>query len=93
MHERSIAHRDVKPENILLVCEKYGGVAKIADFGSNKKVLSDERQTIVVGTPYYYAPERATSTYDEKVDVWSLGVVLYEMLTGGDHPVEFDFNP
>lgn len=91
MHEKRIAHRDLKPENILLTCGRHGGVAKIADFGCQKYIREDERQTYQIGTGQYFAPEKIKKNYDMKVDVWSMGIVLYEMLTGGEHPVEFDF--
>lgn len=45
----------------------------------------------MVGTKRYFAPEKEKRDYDIKVDVWSIGVVLFEMLTGGQHPIEFDF--
>jgi len=84
------AHRDVKPDNILLVGEMGGAIVKIADFGCIKKI-DGEKQTFLVGTNEYFAPEKENENYDEKVDVWSIAVVLYEMLTGGGHPIEFDF--
>jgi uncharacterized protein (TIGR03067 family) len=84
-HEHGIVHRDIKPENLLL---GKAGCVKIADFGI-AKILNAEatgegrRESHPVGTPQYMAPEqmelRAT---DRRVDIYSLGVVLYEMLTG-----------
>jgi uncharacterized protein (TIGR03435 family) len=86
-HDQGIIHRDIKPENILL--DKKGQV-KIADFGI-AKLLDQEPQNIsltgvadVVGTPYYMAPEQIEKpqTVDHRADIYSLGVVFYEMLTG-----------
>jgi tRNA A-37 threonylcarbamoyl transferase component Bud32 len=86
-HDQGIIHRDIKPENILL--DKKGQV-KIADFGI-AKLLDQAPQDIsltgakdVVGTPYYMAPEQIEKpqTVDHRADIYSLGVVFYEMLTG-----------
>jgi tRNA A-37 threonylcarbamoyl transferase component Bud32/tetratricopeptide (TPR) repeat protein len=86
-HEQGIIHRDIKPENILL--DKKGQV-KIADFGI-AKLLDQTPQDIsltgakdVVGTPHYMAPEQIEKpqTVDHRADIYSLGVVFYEMLTG-----------
>jgi serine/threonine protein kinase len=86
-HELGIVHRDIKPENVLL--DKQGRV-KIADFGIAKLVgaeatrpsLTEEQS--VIGTPHYMAPEQVEKpqTVDHRADIYSLGVVFYEMLTG-----------
>ena len=86
-HDQGIVHRDIKPENILI--NKQGRV-KIADFGI-AKILGPQREELaltaggqVVGTPHYMAPEQIEHprTVDHRADIYSLGVVFYEMLTG-----------
>ncbi len=85
-HEAGIVHRDIKPENILL---DQKGRVKIADFGIAKILGGDQvRQTLtqnqVLGTPHYMAPEQVEhpQLVDRRADIFSLGVVFYEMLTG-----------
>ncbi len=84
-HAEGVVHRDVKPENILVDAE---GRAVLADFGLAKERFGSTRVTasgVVVGTPSYMSPEQAEGTEGEvgpTVDVWSLGAVLYEALTG-----------
>lgn len=85
LHERGIVHRDLKPANIYL----EGGVIKIGDVGLAKFISESRRsaQTQSVGTVYYMAPEIAHGRYGKEVDVYAIGVMLYEMLTGN---VPFD---
>lgn len=93
-HKNHIIHRDVKPHNILITRD---GVAKITDFGIAKAVNSGtivgNQQGMIMGSVHYFSPEQARGGYvDEKSDIYSLGIVLYEMLTGkvpfdADNPV------
>ncbi|KAF0695198.1 Aste57867_13962 [Aphanomyces stellatus] len=79
MHEKHIIHRDLKPENLLL---GYNGELKLADFGWS--VASDNvRRRTLCGTLDYLSPEMVDSLpHDDKVDVWTLGVLMYECLVG-----------
>ena len=83
-HKHQLIHRDVKPHNIMITAD---GIAKITDFGIAKAVtggtLVGEQQEAVMGSVHYFSPEQARGAYvDEKSDIYSLGIVLYEMLTG-----------
>ncbi len=86
-HARGIVHRDLKPDNVFLVNRETGTLAKLLDFGISKTIgdetLSLTKTGMVVGTPYYLAPEQARGEpIDHRVDVWAMGVLLYEALTG-----------
>ena len=81
-HERSICHRDLKPEN-LLVDDQDNDQIKIIDFGTAQEFDPDEKMSQLFGTAYYIAPEILLSKkYDEKCDLWSIGVIMYILLTG-----------
>jgi eukaryotic-like serine/threonine-protein kinase len=80
LHDRGIVHRDLKPANVF----RESGIVKIGDVGLSKFITPSRRsaQTESVGTVYYMAPEVARGKYGSELDVYSLGVMLYEMLTG-----------
>ena len=75
-----IIHRDIKPENILLDAE---GAVKVADFGWSNFFNESSQRMTYCGTPEYLAPEMITqSGHDKSLDIWNLGVLLFELLTG-----------
>lgn len=81
-HKNHIIHRDIKPHNILITKD---GVAKVTDFGIAKAVSNSTINAFgsTIGSVHYFSPEHARGGYtDEKSDIYSLGVVLYEMTTG-----------
>jgi diguanylate cyclase (GGDEF)-like protein len=89
-HQKGIVHLDIKPSNIMLIGNNH---IKIADFGIARMVSSDATQRgLILGTPSYMSPEQFTGgTIDFRSDIFSLGVTLYQMLTGklpfsGDNP-------
>jgi calcium/calmodulin-dependent protein kinase I len=82
-HENHVAHRDLKPENLLLLSDMDDSAVKIADFGFAKKVYEPNSLTTQCGTPGYVAPEILEGTaYDQRADMWSVGVILYILLGG-----------
>ncbi|MFO0608829.1 MAG: serine/threonine-protein kinase [Polyangiales bacterium] len=89
-HAKGVLHRDIKPSNIFLAADEHGEVTpKLIDFGLAKVLHEDAerhktRTGSIVGTPYYMAPEQARgeSSVDARIDVWAIGVVLFELLSG-----------
>jgi len=83
MHQNNIAHRDLKPQNLLLRSKENHAEVKIADFGFAKKVHTPKSLNSRCGTPSYVAPEiLKNQPYDQSCDMWSVGVILYVMLCG-----------
>ena len=81
-HHRGVVHRDLKPSNVLLAAD---GTPKIADFGLAKRLEGESGQTKtgeILGTPCYMAPEQAVGKVGPASDIYSLGAVLHELLTG-----------
>lgn len=91
-HKNKIIHRDVKPHNMMVTSD---GLVKLADFGIAKAVNDATLSTgsKIIGSVHYFSPEQARGNYvDERSDIYSLGIVMYEMLTGkvpfdGENPV------
>ncbi|MGQ9592801.1 MAG: serine/threonine-protein kinase, partial [Planctomycetota bacterium] len=80
LHDRGVVHRDLKPENIFF----EDGYVKIGDYGLSKYIAVSRQsgQTISVGTVHYMAPEIGSGNYSRGIDIYSLGVIFYEFLTG-----------
>ena len=80
LHDHGIVHRDLKPGNIF--CDE--GVVKVGDYGLSKFISCSRRsgQTGSVGTVHYMAPEVANGRYGKEIDIYALGIMLYEMITG-----------
>lgn len=79
-HEQHIIHRDIKPQNMLI---SRDGKVKVADFGIARAVSSQTMNATVVGSVHYISPEQARGGYsDERSDIYSLGITMYEMVTG-----------
>ncbi|MCD4670839.1 MAG: protein kinase [Actinomycetia bacterium] len=94
-HKNNLIHRDIKPQNILITPD---GIIKVTDFGIAKSLNTDITRTLnIVGTAHYISPEQVGGdALDNRTDIYSLGVVIYEMLTGdlpfrGDTSIDISF--
>ena len=79
-HNKNIIHRDIKPQNIMISTE---GKVKVTDFGIARAATSNTISSDVMGSVHYSSPEQARNGFvDGKSDIYSLGIVMYEMVTG-----------
>ena len=83
-HRNHVIHRDIKPENIMITKREKNNClqVKLIDFGTAKMFEKGQSENRYVGSSYYIAPEVLKRKYDEKCDLWSIGVILYILLTG-----------
>ena len=84
LHDAGVIHRDIKPSNLLLDSDRTPPAVLVADLGSAKQLADASGLTVTTGTPAYMAPEQAFQTggFDARADVYALGVVTFELLTG-----------
>ena len=81
-HSKGIIHRDLKPENIIFETPDLDSDIKIIDFGLSKKIQNNEKLHSILGTHYYVAPEVLNKEYNEKCDLWSIGIITYLLIIG-----------
>jgi len=79
-HASGVVHRDIKPENIMIGKD---GEYKLIDFGLSRRISNkNSTMSTIAGTPYYMAPEVIDGDYTSMCDIWSLGVLLYVLVSG-----------
>ncbi|CAJ1416338.1 unnamed protein product [Effrenium voratum] len=88
LHHHRIIHRDIKPENYLVQKQRGVMFLKLADFGLACHFKKGRPMKEILGTPCYVAPEVLLGRYDERCDVWSVGVVSFVLCTG-HHPFAY----
>ena len=81
-HSKGVSHRDLKPENIIFETPEIDSDIKLIDFGLSKKFKLSEKLHSLLGTPYYVAPEVLRKEYNEKCDLWSIGIITYLLIIG-----------
>ena len=87
LHNKNICHRDIKPENIMFKDNSDINSLKLIDFGLSVKNFDDYGEQTYCGTFIYMAPEQLENTFYSKIiDIWSIGIILYELLNKGEHP-------
>mmetsp|Transcript_4166 Transcript_4166/g.6198 ORF Transcript_4166/g.6198 Transcript_4166/m.6198 type:complete len:251 (+) Transcript_4166:28-780(+) len=82
LHSKKISHRDIKPENFMLHKKNDLSCVKMIDFGLSKDFSASQTMVTMIGSPYYIAPEVILMKYNKNIDIWSMGVVLYIMISG-----------
>lgn len=80
-HNKKIVHRDLKPENLMLESDDFMNI-KVIDFGLSRIFSNEKKMCQRLGTPYYIAPEVLKKKYDERCDIWSIGVIMHVLLSG-----------
>ncbi|MCQ2817552.1 MAG: serine/threonine-protein kinase [archaeon] len=82
LHELGICHRDIKTDNIMFATKDFKSDIKLLDFGLSKRFKPGDKMKEKTGTPFYICPEIIIGEYDEKCDMWSIGVMTYLLISG-----------